>query len=41
MGATIAVTAWNRILKMDEVNEEQIRGFIPKYHGIDHHGFGG
>jgi hypothetical protein len=41
MGAIIAVTAWNRILKMDEVNAERIRTFIQKYQGIDHHGIGG
>jgi hypothetical protein len=37
MGAKIAVTAWTRILKMDEVDEQRIRAFIDKYIGIDHH----
>jgi hypothetical protein len=41
MEAAIAVTAWNRILKMDEVNEEQIRAFIQRYQGIDNHQAGG
>lgn len=40
MGAKIAVTAWNRILKMDEVDADRIRVFIQKYQGIDHHGIG-
>jgi hypothetical protein len=37
MGATIALTAWTRILKMDEVDEAAIRSFIDRYEGIDHH----
>jgi hypothetical protein len=37
MNAEIALTAWNRILKMDEVDEERIRAFVQKYQGIDHH----
>ena len=37
MGAKIAVTAWTRILKMDEVDEEAIRAFINRYEGMDHH----
>jgi hypothetical protein len=37
MGARIALTAWTRILKMDEVDEETIRTFIERYEGIDHH----
>jgi hypothetical protein len=37
MGARIALTAWTRILKMDEVDEDAIRAFIQRYVGIDHH----
>ncbi len=37
MGAKIALTAWTRILKMNEVDESKIRTFIEKYEGVDHH----
>ncbi len=37
MGARIAVTAWQRILKLDEVDSGKIRSFIQRYQGIDHH----
>jgi len=37
MGATIAVTAWQRILKLDAVDSEKISAFIERYEGIDHH----
>ena len=37
MGAKIALTAWGRILKLDELDEAKIRAFIEKYVGIDHH----
>ena len=37
MGTRITLTAWTRILKMDEVDEETIRTFIERYEGIDHH----
>lgn len=37
MGARIAITAWQRILKLDEVDSGKIRAFIQKYQGIDHH----
>lgn len=37
MGATIALTAWQRILKLDEVDSGAIRTFIERYEGIDHH----
>ena len=37
MGARIAITAWTRILKMDEVDDGAIRAFIQRYVGIDHH----
>lgn len=37
MGARIALTAWTRILKMDEVDDGAIRAFIQRYVGIDHH----
>jgi len=37
MGAPIAVTAWQRILKLDEIDSGKIRTFIERYEGIDHH----
>ncbi|MEZ4679720.1 MAG: DUF3105 domain-containing protein [Caldilineaceae bacterium] len=37
MGATIALTAWQHILKLDEVDGDKIRAFIERYEGIDHH----
>jgi hypothetical protein len=37
MGATIAVVAWTRVLKLDAVDEGKIRTFIDRYEGIDHH----
>jgi hypothetical protein len=37
MGAAIALTAWQRILKLDEVDSETIRAFIERYEGLDHH----
>lgn len=37
MGARIALTAWQHILKMDEVDSGKIRAFIERYEGIDHH----
>lgn len=37
MGARIALTAWRKLLLMDEVNADTIRTFIDKYEGIDHH----
>lgn len=40
MGAKIALTAWTRLLKMDEVDEAKIRAFIQKYEGVDHHAAG-
>ncbi len=37
MGARIALTAWRKLLLMDEVDAETIRTFIDRYEGIDHH----
>lgn len=37
MGAMIALTAWQRILKLDEVDEATIRTFVERYEGLDHH----
>jgi hypothetical protein len=37
MGARIALTAWTKILKMDQVDAAKIRKFIDRYEGIDHH----
>lgn len=37
MGAPIALTAWGRVLKLDEFDADVIRAFIGRYEGIDHH----
>lgn len=37
MGARIALAAWQRLLKLDEVDSAAIRTFIERYEGIDHH----
>ena len=37
MEHTIAVTAWTRMLTLDAVDETQIKQFIERYIGIDHH----
>ena len=37
MEARIALTAWQRILKLDEVDSGAVRTFIERYEGIDHH----
>jgi hypothetical protein len=37
MDSRIALTAWTRLLTMDEVNRDQIVDFIKAYRGIDHH----
>ena len=37
MGARIALSAWRKLLLMDEVDADTIRTFIEKYEGIDHH----
>ena len=37
MGARIALTAWQRLLPLDDVDEEAIRAFIERYEGVDHH----
>jgi hypothetical protein len=37
MGHKIALTAWTRIEKFDELDEQRIVRFIDAYHGIDHH----
>jgi hypothetical protein len=33
----IALTAWTRIDKMDELDERRVVRFIEAYRGIDHH----
>jgi hypothetical protein len=33
----IVLTAWGRILRLDEVDESRIRDFIEAYEGTDHH----
>jgi hypothetical protein len=33
----IALTAWTRIEKMDELDERRVVRFIEAYRGIDHH----
>lgn len=37
MGARIALTAWRKLLTLDEVDPEVIRTFVERYEGIDHH----
>jgi hypothetical protein len=37
MGAPIVLTAWQRMLKLDEYEHDRIRAFIERYEGIDHH----
>ena len=37
MGATVALAAWQRLAKFDEVDVERITEFIERYEGIDHH----
>ena len=37
LDTTIALTAWQRIDKMDVVDEARIARFIESYKGIDHH----
>ena len=37
MDATIALTAWGKIDKFDQFDEERITKFIEAYIGIDHH----
>lgn len=41
MGAPIALTAWRRLLTLDEVDAEAIGAFIERYEGIDNHRPGG
>lgn len=40
MDATIALTAWNRIDKLDSFDRDRIDAFIKAYRGIDHHAAG-
>ena len=37
MGAVIAVTAWQKLLKLETLDPEKIEQFIDSYEGIDHH----
>lgn len=37
MGAKIALTAWTKVLKLDEYDAAVIDHFIRRYEGIDHH----
>jgi len=37
MDSRIALTAWTKMLTMDEVDRERIEEFINAYRGIDHH----
>lgn len=37
MDSTIALTAWTRLLTLDEMDRGTIEDFIDKYRGIDHH----
>lgn len=40
IGSRIALTAWGRIDKFDEFDEERIVSFIDAYAGLDHHASG-
>ena len=37
MGARLALAAWQRLDKFDEVDAERIQAFIERYEGIDNH----
>lgn len=37
MGAPIVLTAWTRMLKLDEYDADRIDAFIRRYEGIDNH----
>lgn len=37
MGAPIAVVAWQKLLKLDQVDAQKISQFIEAFEGIDHH----
>ena len=37
MKSRIALTAWTRLLTLDDVDEKRITRFIEAYRGIDHH----
>jgi hypothetical protein len=37
MAAVIALTAWQKLLNLEEVDGEAIRSFIDRYEGVDHH----
>lgn len=37
MGAPLAITAWRKLLKLNEVDDEKMRQFIDAFEGIDHH----
>jgi hypothetical protein len=37
METPIAVTAWTRLLPLEAVDADRIRGFVGKYMGIDNH----
>jgi len=41
MGALIALTAWQKLLKLDAMDADTIRAFVEHYEGIDHHPVGG
>ncbi|MFZ5863540.1 MAG: DUF3105 domain-containing protein [Nitrospirota bacterium] len=37
LSSALAVTAWERLLTLDQVDEAALRGFIDAYRGRDHH----
>ena len=37
MDARVALTAWGRLLTLDEIDEVAMRDFIERYEGLDHH----
>ena len=38
MPTTYALTAWQRLQRFDEIDQDGMRAFVDAYHGIDHHG---
>lgn len=38
MPTLYALTAWQRLQRFEDIDQEPMRAFIDAYHGIDHHG---
>lgn len=37
MPSTYALTAWTRLQRMDEIDQEAVSAFVQAYEGVDHH----